>query len=113
MTAPTPGVGVDGRVFLRQGRPRAADHGQPGQPGDAKRGAGLQSLANELPPIEPPEVAIGAKLLQLPSGVGVLPVRTLSWMSVPAGVFSIQLSWFQLTAWPASKMRDSKAPDAG
>ena len=61
----------------------------------------------------PPEVAMGVKLLQVPSGVGVLPVRTLSATSVPAGVSSVQLSAPQSAAWPASRMRESKVPVAG
>ncbi len=40
------------------------------------------------PPLDPIEV----KLLQVPSGVGVLPVRTLIAIPVPDGVAEFQLS---------------------
>ena len=42
--------------------------------------------------MSPPLAAIGVKPLQLPSGVGVLPVRTLSATPVPPGVSAVQTS---------------------
>ena len=63
--------------------------------------------------MSPPLVAIGVKALQVPSGLAVLPVRTLSATPVPAGVAAFQLSEPQSAPWPASKTRESKLPDAG
>ncbi len=56
--------------------------------------------------------ATGKKLLQVPSGVGVLPSRTLRVVPVPAGSVCVQPSEPHATFWPASKMRESKLPDA-
>ena len=58
-------------------------------------------------------LATGAKALQVPSGVGVLPVRTLSATPVPVGVVAIQLSAPQSALWPASKTRETKVPEGG
>ena len=65
--------------------------------------------------MSPPEVAIGVKALQVPSGIGVSPVRTLIAIPVPNGVAEFQVSAPQLTLWPApaSKTRESKVPEAG
>ena len=69
----------------------------------------------ELPGMSSPELAIGVKALQVRSGVGVLPVRTLIAIPVPDGVAEFQLSAPQSTLWPgpASKTRESKVPEAG
>ena len=56
--------------------------------------------------------ATGKKLLQVPSGFGVLPRRTLSVIPVPAGRVCVQSSVPHATFSPASKMRESKLPDA-
>ena len=53
------------------------------------------------------------KALQLPSGVGVLPVRTLSATPVPAGVSAVHERASQSTDWPASRTRESKVPEPG
>ena len=42
--------------------------------------------------MSPPLEAIGLKELQVPSGVGVLPVRTLSATRVPDGAAEFQVS---------------------
>ena len=42
--------------------------------------------------MSPPLAATGVKALQLPSGVGVLPVRTLSATPVPRGGLGVQPS---------------------
>ena len=67
----------------------------------------------ELALIWAPGPLSGAKLVQLPSGVGVSPVRTLSAMPVPAGDAAVQLSPFQLTVWVPSKTREVKVPEPG
>ena len=69
----------------------------------------------EVPGMSPPLDPIGAKSLQLPSGVGVFPVRTLIARSVPDGVAELQVSAPQLTLWPApaSKTRESNVLEAG
>ena len=66
-----------------------------------------------MPPIDPPEEPTGLKPLQLPSGVGVLPVRTLSATPVPAGVSAVHERASQLTDWPASRTRESNVPEVG
>ena len=65
--------------------------------------------------MSPPLLAIGVKALQVPSGVGVSPVRTLIAIPVPAGVAEFQLSAPQSAVWPtpASKTRESKVPEPG
>ena len=53
-----------------------------------------------------PEAVTGVKAVQVPSGVGVLPVRTWISMSVPGGVSSLQLRAPQSAWLPASKTRE-------
>ncbi len=63
--------------------------------------------------MSPPRGGIGVNALQLPSGVGVSPVRTLICRLVPGGALAFQLSAPQSAAWPASKTREMKVPAAG
>ena len=65
-----------------------------------------------MPGMSPPLEAIGLNALQVPSGVGVLPVRALSATPVPSGIEAFQLRAPQSALWPApaSKTRDSKVP---
>ena len=63
--------------------------------------------------MSPPLLLIGVKALQVPSGVGVSPVRTLICTLVFGGAFAFQLSAPQSAAWPASKTRERKVPEAG
>ena len=65
--------------------------------------------------MSPPEEAIGVKALQVPSGVGVSPVRTLIAIPVPEGIAEFQLSAPQSAIWPApaSKTLESKVPEPG
>ena len=60
-----------------------------------------------------PLAAIGAKELQVPSGFGVFPVRTLSATFVSAVVSAFQPSAPQLTPSPASKTREWNVPEPG
>jgi hypothetical protein len=48
--------------------------------------------------------------LQLPSGTGVVPLRTLSVKVVPPGTLAVQLALVQLAAPPASSTREVKLP---
>ena len=61
----------------------------------------------------PLEVAIGAKALQLPSGVGVSPVRTLSCDAGPGRRVGVPAERAPVgtLAGAASKTRESKAPE--
>src|SRR5262249_11790358 len=59
--------------------------------------------------IGPPD-DIGAKLLQVASGVAVLPPRTLIATLVPAGVVAFHWMLCQATGAPASKIRDWNVP---
>src|ERR1700730_14503118 len=59
-----------------------------------------------------PGAAIGAYELHEPSGVDVLPVRTLIARLVPAGVTLVHPMLCQVTIDMASNTRDSNAPDA-
>ena len=54
----------------------------------------------------PPDVAIGVKADQVPSGAGEFPVRTLMTKLVPAGSWLTQEMQLQSTEVPASKMRE-------
>ena len=63
--------------------------------------------------MSPPLALIGVNELQLPSGVGVLPVRTLRTTEVPEGVLAIQDSGPQSALWPASRTREVKLPAPG
>ena len=60
-----------------------------------------------------PLAAIGLNELQLASGVGVLPVRTLSATPVPGGVAEVHARAPQSAPSPASRTRESKLPDPG
>src|SRR6478672_6843760 len=55
-------------------------------------------------------VAMLAKEVQVPSGVGVLPKRTLRASVVPAGVAVTDDADAQTVGVPASRMRDVKVP---
>src|SRR5437868_14443544 len=59
-----------------------------------------------------PELARGIKLLQLASGVGVSPTRTLSARLVPDGTSADHAASNQPTGAPASRTRDKKLPEA-
>ena len=59
-----------------------------------------------------PDPAKGAKGVQLPSGVGVLPCRTLRLTLVPAGSVFVHVALPQGTLLPASNTRDVKVPVA-
>src|SRR5882762_1059512 len=63
----------------------------------------------ELIPIAAPELASVLKRVHDPSGVGVLPVRTLITRLVAAVVSAFQVAVSQFTVWPASNTRDLKA----
>ena len=65
-----------------------------------------------LPPgIGSPDAAIVLKPLHVPSGVGLLPVRTLMTMFVAAGVSLVQVMLFHATGCPASNTRESNVHD--
>ena len=53
-----------------------------------------------------------AKAVQVWSGVGVLPRRTLMFRLVPFGRSLVQVAVPQVTLLPASKTRDRNVPDA-
>src|SRR5437867_12146630 len=63
-------------------------------------------------PIAAPELTSGVKAVQVPSGVGVLPVRTLSAKPVPAGSPAVHAASTQETDPPASSTWDTKVPEA-
>ena len=52
------------------------------------------------------------KSVQVPSGVAVLPVRTLSARLVPAGSPAVHVASTQVADPPASRTRDRKVPEA-
>ena len=59
-----------------------------------------------------PELPSGMKLLQLASGVGVSPSRTLTAKLVPAGIAADHVASNQVTGAPASRTRDRNVPEA-
>src|SRR3984893_40183 len=63
-------------------------------------------MYRELPVIVPPEADTAVKLLQLPSGIGVLPSRALRVSVVPAGWSAIHVIVLHGATPPASSTRD-------
>ena len=61
-------------------------------------------------PIAAPEAAIGVNAVQLASGVGVDPVRTLIEMAVPAGVSANHDMFAHVVFAPVPKTRDVNVP---
>ena len=104
--------GCPGRSYRPYSSPtrRSGSVSCPGRSSSAGRGIGGSGSCRRS---DRPEEPTGLKPLQLPSGVGVLPVRTLSATPVPAGVSAVHERASQLTDWPASRTRESKCPRPG
>jgi hypothetical protein len=64
-----------------------------------------------MPEIDTPELESEVKAVQVPSGTGVFPNRTLIPIPVPAGVVLVHDAVPQLAIAPASKIRDVKVAD--
>src|SRR5215510_10445427 len=63
-------------------------------------------------PVKGPGTVTGVNAVHEPSGVGVLPVRTLMVRLVPAGLKSCHVTVFQFTGACASKTRETNDPVA-
>jgi hypothetical protein len=66
----------------------------------------------DVPVMADPELPIGVNALQVLSGSGVLPPRTLIPRLVPAGVLLVHDAAPQFTVVVASKIRERNVPDA-
>ena len=67
---------------------------------------------SDAPPMVAPEPDNGMKQDQVLSGVGVFPMRTENTRLVPVGVALVQEAEVHVTAWPPSKTRERKLPEA-
>src|SRR3954467_1046263 len=65
-----------------------------------------------LPAIAAPEYGTELNAVQVPSGTGVLPRRTLTVTAVPDGRSAVQVAAPSVAVVPASKTRDTNVPAA-